>query len=143
MGLIQKQYEDLRKRVKKSELENQRRAFKETRNRQKENLPLMHDFEKIKERVKQIRSESLGNWDLLQKAISRLEGNQFKVIEAKDSKEACEVLLKEIGEERLVVKSKSNISKEIGLTHFLIQHGIPDRHAISPATTMPKSFPST
>ncbi len=124
MGLIQKQYEDLRKRVKKSELENQRRAFKETRNRQKENLPLMHDFEKIKERVKQIRSESLGNWDLLQKAISRLEGNQFKVIEAKDSKEACEVLLKEIGEERLVVKSKSNISKEIGLTPFLIQNGI-------------------
>jgi len=74
--------------------------------------------------VKQIRSESVGNWDLLQEAISRLERNQFKVIEAKDSKEACEILLKEIGKERLVVKSKSNISKEIGLTHFLIQHGI-------------------
>jgi len=124
MGLIQKQYEDLRKKVKKSELENQRRAFKETRNRQKANLSLMDDFEKIKERVKQIRSESVGNWDLLQEAISRLERNQFKVIEAKDSKEACEILLKEIGKERLVVKSKSNISKEIGLTHFLIQHGI-------------------
>jgi L-lactate dehydrogenase complex protein LldG len=124
MGLIQEQYEDLRKKVKKSELENQRRAFKETRNRQKANLSLMDDFEKIKERVKQIRSESVGNWDLLQEAISRLERNQFKVIEAKDSKEACEILLKEIGKERLVVKSKSNISKEIGLTHFLIQHGI-------------------
>ena len=46
MGLILKQYEDLRKKVKKSELENQRRAFKETRDRQKENLPLMDDFEK-------------------------------------------------------------------------------------------------
>jgi L-lactate utilization protein LutB len=124
MGLIQEQYEKLRKKVKKSELENQRRAFKETRNRQKANLSLMDDFEKIKERVKQIRSESVGNWDLLQEAISRLERNQFKVIEAKDSKEACEILLKEIGKERLVVKSKSNISKEIGLTHFLIQHGI-------------------
>jgi L-lactate dehydrogenase complex protein LldG len=124
MGLIQEQYEKLRKKVKKSELENQRRAFKETRNRQKANLSLMDDFEKIKERVKQIRSESVGNWDLLQEAISRLERNQFRVIEAKDSKEACEILLKEIGKERLVVKSKSNISKEIGLTHFLIQHGI-------------------
>jgi len=124
MGLIQKQYEDLRKKVKKSELENQRRAFKETRNRQKENLPLMDDFEKIKEQVKRIRSESLGNWDLLQKAIFRLEKNQFKVFQARDSKEACEILMREIGEERLVVKSKSNISKEIGLTPFLIQHGI-------------------
>jgi L-lactate dehydrogenase complex protein LldG len=124
MGLIQKQYEDLRKKVKKSELENQRRAFKETRNRQKENLPLMDDFEKIKEQVKRIRSESLGNGDLLQKAISRLEKNQFKVFQAKDAKEACEILMREIGEERLVVKSKSNISKEIGLTSFLVQHGI-------------------
>ncbi len=124
MGLIQKQYEDLRKKVKKSELENQRRAFQETRNRQKENLASVDDLEKIKEEVKRIRSESVGNWDLLQKAISRLEGNQFKVIEAKDSKQACEIVLKEIGEEKLVVKSKSNISKEIGLTSFLTQHGI-------------------
>ena len=53
-----------------------------------------------------------------------MEKNQFKVVQAKDSKEACEILLREIGEERLVVKSKSNISKEIGLTPFLIQHGI-------------------
>ena len=49
MGLIQNQYDDLRKKVKKSELENQWRAFKETRHRQKENLPLMDDIEKIKE----------------------------------------------------------------------------------------------
>jgi L-lactate dehydrogenase complex protein LldG len=124
MGLIQKQYDDLRKKVKKSELENQWRAFKGTRNRQKENLPLMDDLEKMKEQVNRIRSESVGNWDLLQKAISTLERNRFKVIQAKDSAEACEILLKEIGEERLVVKSKSNISKEIGLTPFLIQHGI-------------------
>jgi len=124
VGLIQKQYDDLRKKVKKSELENQWRAFKGTRNRQKENLPLMDNLEKIKEQVNRIRSECVGNWDLLQKAISTLERNRFKVIQAKDSAEACEILLKEIGEERLVVKSKSNISKEIGLTPFLIQHGI-------------------
>ena len=124
MGLIQKQYDALRKKVKKSELENQWRAFKGTRNRQKENLPLMDDLEKMKEQVNRIRSECVGNWDLLQKAISTLERNRFKVIQAKDSAEACEILLKEIGEERLVVKSKSNISKEIGLTPYFIQHGI-------------------
>ncbi len=124
MGLIQKQYDSLRKKIKKSELENQRRAFNETRSRQKQNLPLFDNLEEVKKEVKRIRSESLGNWDLLQKAINRLEMNQFKVIRAKDSREACEIFLKEIGDEKLVVKSKSNISKEIGLTDFLHQHGI-------------------
>ncbi|MFB3887562.1 MAG: LUD domain-containing protein [Thermodesulfobacteriota bacterium] len=124
MGLIQKQYEDLRKKIKKSELENQRRAFKETLGRQKQNLASIEDLEKIKEEMKRIRSESVGNWDLLRKAISQMEGNRFKVIEAKDSREACEIVLKEIGEEKLVVKSKSNISKEIGLSSFLNRHGI-------------------
>jgi L-lactate utilization protein LutB len=124
MGLIEKQYDTLRKKLKKSELENQRRAFKETRIRQKQNLPLFEDFERVKEDMKRIRSESVGNWDLLRKAISSLEKNQFKVVQTRDSKEACEILLREIGEEKLVVKSKSNISKEIGLTPFLNQHGI-------------------
>jgi L-lactate dehydrogenase complex protein LldG len=78
----------------------------------------------MKKEVKRIRSESVGNWDLLREAISCLEKNKFKVIQAKDSKEACEVLLREIGREKLIVKSKSNISKEIGLTPFLTQHGI-------------------
>ena len=124
MGLIQKQYEDLRKKVKKSELENQRRAFRETRNRQRQNLTSIGDFEKMKEQLKRIRSEAVGNWDLLKKAIFNLEKNQFKVFQATDSKEACEIVLREVGEERLVVKSKSNVSKEIGLTPFLIRHGI-------------------
>ncbi len=124
MGLIQRQYENLRKKVKKSELENQRRAFKETHTRQKQNLSLFIDFEKAKEEIKRIRSSSLGNWDLFHEAITHLEKNQFKVLPAKDSQMACEILLKEIGEERLVVKSKSNISKEIGLTPFLMKHGI-------------------
>ena len=56
MGLIQKQYESLRKKTKKSELENQRRAFKETRARQMQNLPLFDDFEKVKEEVKRVRT---------------------------------------------------------------------------------------
>jgi L-lactate utilization protein LutB len=124
MGLIQKQYESLRKKVKKSDLENQRRAFKETRTRQKQNLNLFGDLEKMKEEMKRIRSASLGNRDLLEEAIVHLEKNRFKVLRAKDGEEACAIFLKEIGEERLIVKSKSNLSKEIGLTPFLIRHGI-------------------
>jgi len=124
MGLIQKQYDTLKKRIKKSELENQRRAFKETRSRQRQNLHLLDEFEKMKEELKRIRSASLGNRDLLEEAVSNLEKNRFHVLHAKDSREACEIFLREIGEERLVVKSKSNLSKEIGLTPFLAQHGI-------------------
>jgi len=124
MGLIQKQYEDLRKKIKKPHLENQWRAFKETRNRQRQNLPLFGDLKKISEEVKRIRSESVGNWNLFEEAISRLEKNRFKVLQAKDGQEASEIILREIGDERLVVKSKSNISKEIGLTHFLNEHSI-------------------
>ena len=124
MGLIQKQYDAVRKKVKKPELENQWRAFRENRNRQKQNLTAFEDFEKVKEEVKRIRSESVGNPDLLQKAISSLGKNQFRVFQATDSKEACEIFLKEIGQERLVVKSKSNISREINLTPFLASHGV-------------------
>ena len=124
MGLIQKQYDDLRKKIKKSEIENQARAFKETRNRQSQNLSAFGDLEKIKAEVKRIRSESVGNWELFEQALSRLRKNQFNVVQAKDAKEACEIVLKEMGEERLVVKSKSNISKEIRLTSFLKEHGI-------------------
>ncbi|MBM4346623.1 MAG: 4Fe-4S dicluster domain-containing protein [Deltaproteobacteria bacterium] len=124
MGLIQKQYDSLRKKIKKSELENQRRAFKETRNRQKQNLHLFKDFEKMKEEVKRIRSQSMGNQGLLEEAIAHLEKNRFKVLRAKDGEEACLLFLKEIGEEKLIVKSKSNLSKEIGLTPFLVKHGI-------------------
>lgn len=124
MGLIQKQYEALRKKIKKSELENQRRAFRETRTRQKQNLHLFDDFQKVKEEVKRVRSESLGNRSLLGEAITHLEKNRFRVLQAGDSKEACGILLREIGEERLVVKSKSNVSREIWLAPFLNRHGI-------------------
>jgi L-lactate utilization protein LutB len=124
MGLIQKQYDELRKKVKKTEMENQARAFKETRNRQRQNLAAFGDMDRIKAEVKRIRSESVGNWDLFEKAIAQLKKNQFHVLQAKDAKEACDIVLSEMGEERLVVKSKSNISKEIRLTSFLTQHGI-------------------
>ncbi len=124
MGLIQKQYDTLRKKIKKSEMENQRRAFRETRSRQKQNRLLFGDLEKAREEIKRIRSSSLGNRELLKEAIDHLQKNQFRVIQAKDSQEACEIFLREIGEERLVVKSKSNLSKEIGLTPFLARHGI-------------------
>ena len=78
----------------------------------------------MKEEVNRIRSQSMGNQDLLEEAIAHLEKNRFKVLRAKDGEEACLLFLKEIGEEKLIVKSKSNLSKEIGLTPFLARHGV-------------------
>jgi len=124
MSLIRKQYDSLRKKVKKSELENQRRAFQETRSRQKQNRFLFDDLDQAKEEIKRIRSFSLGNRNLLEETIEHLKKNQFKVLFAKDGQEACEIFLKEIGQEKLIVKSKSNLSKEIGLTPFLARHGV-------------------
>ncbi len=40
--------------------------------------------------MKRIRSESVGNWELFEKAIAQLERNRFKVVQAKDAEEACE-----------------------------------------------------
>jgi len=87
----------------------------------------MGDLEKIIEQVKRIRTESVGNWELLGKAIAHLEKNQFRVIQARDGEEACGVIREEIGNERLVVKSKSNLSKEIGLSRFLKKRPVPNR----------------
>ncbi|MCX8119127.1 MAG: LUD domain-containing protein, partial [Desulfobacterota bacterium] len=88
------------------------------------NLPLYEDFEEAKEEIKKVRRTSLGNRALLEEAIDRFKKNQFKVLQAKDGEEACQIFLNEIGPEKLVVKSKSNLSKEIGLTPFLAQRGI-------------------
>ncbi|KAF0144261.1 MAG: putative conserved protein containing a ferredoxin-like domain [Nitrospirae bacterium] len=99
-----------------------KKAFNSVKERQKNN-PL-HDFEKKKKRLKAARELCIGNEELLEKAVKKLEGNGFKVIRAKDKGDAIKAVLNEIGNEKLIVKSKSNVTKEIDLTHELEKHGI-------------------
>ncbi|MBI5204385.1 MAG: lactate utilization protein [Nitrospirae bacterium] len=99
-----------------------KKAFNSVKERQKNN-PL-HDFEKKKKRLKAARELCIGNEELLEKAVKKLEGNGFKVIRAKDKGNAIKAVLNEIGNEKLIVKSKSNVTKEIDLTHELEKHGI-------------------
>lgn len=99
-----------------------KKAFNSVKERQKNNpLP---DFEKKKKRLKDARELCIGNEELLEKAVKKLESNGFKVIRAKNKQDAIKSILDEIGNEKLIVKSKSNVTKEIELTHELENHGI-------------------
>ena len=99
-----------------------RKAFKSVRTRQQQNTP--SDLtEKIK-KLKTVREFSVGNEALLRKAIKKVEENGIKVFLAKDKDDAVHVVLKEIGNEKIVTKSKSNVTKEIHLTEELESRGI-------------------
>jgi L-lactate dehydrogenase complex protein LldG len=99
-----------------------KKAFTSVKERQKKNL--LPDFEKKKERLKTARELCVGNKELLEKAIKKIENNGIKVLQAKDKNEAVKIILDEIGNEKLIVKSKSNVTKEIDLTHELEKHDI-------------------
>jgi len=76
--------------------------------------------DELKEKIKKIKEYSIDNLDDLKaKAIENLERQKIKVFEAKTAKEACEIALKLIPKKQLVVKSKSNTIKEIGLLDHL------------------------
>lgn len=99
-----------------------RNAFKTLKERQKHHT--IPDLEERKQRLRKIREDGVGNDDLLKQAAQNLEKNNFKVIWASDGGEAINSIINEIGNEKLVVKSKSNVTKETGLTKELSERGI-------------------
>jgi L-lactate dehydrogenase complex protein LldG len=98
-----------------------RKAFTSVKDRQK-NIP--PDFDEKKKRLKVVREKSVGNKELLNKAIRKLEKNGIKVFSANQKEEAIEMVRRKVGDEKLIVKSKSNVTKEIGLTDVLESQGI-------------------
>ncbi len=99
-----------------------RKAFTSVKDRQKKNIPT--DFAEKLKRLKAVRESSVGNEELLRRAIKKLEKNSIKVFKARDKNDALKIILQEIGNEKLIVKSKSNVTKEIDLTSALQSHGI-------------------
>jgi L-lactate dehydrogenase complex protein LldG len=94
-----------------------RKAFKSVKVRQQRNVPADLD-EKIR-KLRTVRELSVGNEELLKKSIKKVEENGIKVFLAKGRDDAVQLVLKEIGNEKIVVKSKSNVTKEINLTEEL------------------------
>lgn len=99
-----------------------RNAFKTLKERQKHNS--IPDLEDRKHRLRRTREHSVGNDEILQQATKNLKNNGFKVIRASNSDEAISSIIDEIGDEGVVVKSKSNVTKEIKLTEELFERGI-------------------
>jgi len=99
-----------------------RKAFDSVKERQKKDSP--PDLNEKKISLKKTREFSVGNEELLKKTIKKLEENGVRVFLVKGKDEAVRVIMKEIGNEKLVVKSKSNVTKEIELTEGLESKGI-------------------
>lgn len=99
-----------------------RKAFSSVKDRQERNRP--HDFAEKIARLKAVREMSVGDDDLLKRAVRNMEKNGIQVFPAKSKDYALKMILKELGSEKLVVKSKSNVTKEIGLTTAFESQGI-------------------
>ncbi len=95
--------------MKHSEVIALRKAFNSVKERQALNPPA--DFAEKKKRLASARELCIGNEELLLKSIDKLQKNGIKVHLAKDKNEAVEIILNEIGDEKLIVKSKSKCLK--------------------------------
>ncbi len=117
--------ERVRKAVSEtSDLDGMRRAFKTIEDRQGENSPRVRDLEARKERLRKIKESSVGNEELLANALAVLKENGFRVVLLKTADAARRQILHELEGHRLVVKSKSNVTKELHLSEFLEGEGI-------------------
>jgi len=101
-----------------------KRAFSVVRKRQQANIHRIPDLEGRKRRLRQARKRAIGSKALLNQAIENLRQNGIKVYMADNREEAISLVVREIGDNRLVVKSKSNLTKEIALTMALEEIGI-------------------
>ncbi|HDP96613.1 MAG TPA: hypothetical protein ENN25_02845 [Euryarchaeota archaeon] len=105
-------------------LEGMRAAFGTILERQEETARDIPDLEERRSRLRRMKEESVGNRALFEKAVDNLRANGVRVEFADGPGQVTDILVKEIGEERLVVKSKSNISKELEIARSLGERGI-------------------
>lgn len=74
-------------------------------------------------KLRQLKEDAVSHLDtLLPQTIAAMEQNGFHVYLAEDSKQAADYIAQLVGD-HLVVKSKTNTGKEIGLTHRLQDQG--------------------
>jgi iron-sulfur cluster protein len=78
------------------------------------------NIQSLKKELRRIKEYSVSNLEeLKKKTVENLKSQGIKVFEAKDAKEAKEILLKIIPKGEKIVKSKSNLMNEIRLKEFL------------------------
>ncbi|MEM0342631.1 MAG: LUD domain-containing protein [Thermoplasmata archaeon] len=110
--------------LERSSLVGMRRAFETILERQAENADRITDLEARKERLRAVKERSVGDRALLALAMSRLRENGFRVVLAKTTDAATAFLMEEVKGAKLVVKSKSNVTKELHLADSLAASGV-------------------
>ncbi len=100
------------------------KAFKLLRERQKENIKRYPEIESIAKKIRSVRERSIGNRELLSESIENFEKKGFDVYLTKNKDDAIKVVTELLEGERVVVKSKSNVAKEIGLREELENRGV-------------------
>ncbi len=118
----------LEERVKQAarnrkEWEALRRAFATSKSKQAANYERMKDLEARKERLHKVREETLLDPQLIMEAVTNMEAAGFRVRRALDAEDAVNIVIEEMGDERLLVKSKTNVSKEVHLAHEMEERG--------------------
>jgi L-lactate utilization protein LutB len=113
-----------RSRVRKaveerSSLDGMRKSFRTIQARQMENASRIPDLDQRKERLRSMKEASVGNEQLFVQAVATLRENGFRVIIAKTAEAAVKQIEHELKGYNLVVKSKSNVTKEIHLASRL------------------------
>jgi L-lactate dehydrogenase complex protein LldG len=110
--------------AKAQRVQAMRKAFNVVKKRQRSNIRRIPDMEGRKKRLRQARRRAIGNEVLLKEAIENLRQNGIRVQRADSCQEAVSLVVREIGDTKLVVKSKSNLTKEVGLNEALDVAGI-------------------
>jgi L-lactate dehydrogenase complex protein LldG len=105
-------------------LESMRAAFRSVIDKQEENASRFPDLEERRERLRKVRESCVGDLELLERAVANLEENRVRVLRAADGAEALRLVVEEMGDEKLLVKSKTNLSKEIDLAAGLAEAAI-------------------
>ncbi len=117
-----------RSRVRKaveerSSLEGMRKSFRTIESRQRENASRIPDLQQRKDRLRRTKEDSVGSERLFVQAMSALRENGFRVVMAKTAEAARKQIEHELEGYDLVVKSKSNVTKEMHLASYLESKG--------------------
>lgn len=105
-------------------LEGMRAAFRTILERQREAADRIPDLEEREERLRRIKEECVSNRELFQTAVQNLSANGIRVELAGSSEHVIDILMTELGGEKRIAKSKSNISKELDIAYKLGERGI-------------------
>ncbi|HUU07037.1 MAG TPA: LUD domain-containing protein [Thermoplasmata archaeon] len=107
-----------------AELEGMRRSFETILDRQRLNVGRLPDLDSRRERLRKLKERCVGDENLFSEAVASLEGNGCRVILVKDAESAIRAIQSEVSGNKLVVKSKSNITKELHLVQRLAELGV-------------------